>query len=432
MPHRLYPIWGTKRSKRVPAIAALFFVCHTLSSYGQQTVDVIAQNYRFQPQEVRIHPGDSVRWLNHEKRTSHSIVFSDAGGGESERFFPDESWQRRFDIAGIYSYHCGPHPEMTGKVVVQASSPIVSCDKVAVPNEWKISVGMDKGSVEIVQGNGPIKRLTLRPDLLPEVHYLSRNHHALLATRDGWILRLDLERAQLIAETKLNAVVSSTALSAPQLNQEQLLAVATNTPGTLTILNESLHVLKTIPVIDKAGHITSGLLSIQTAESRDSFITLLADTPELWEVSYNPKAPEIGLGMVHDFQYREGHFVPGYLNPQRSALPSLAQDFVLLDSGHEVLTVHGQKSAMSASGSVRMYVMHLDVRKTETVSPPRFLPDVPNQNWLQVDPSTLPKNTIERVLRVTKPTLHFSDFLRNPERQAASPKSASQACVEQP
>ena len=38
---------------------------------------------------------------------------------ESERMFPDESWQREFLKAGRYDYTCGPHPEMKGAVIVR-------------------------------------------------------------------------------------------------------------------------------------------------------------------------------------------------------------------------------------------------------------------------------------------------------------------------
>ncbi|HLO63856.1 MAG TPA: plastocyanin/azurin family copper-binding protein [Azonexus sp.] len=74
--------------------------------------------YKFGPLEVSIKVGDSVRWTNHEKRTSHSVVFPAEGGLESPRMFPDESWVRRFEKPGRYDYHCGPHPEMKGVVVV--------------------------------------------------------------------------------------------------------------------------------------------------------------------------------------------------------------------------------------------------------------------------------------------------------------------------
>ena len=432
MSHRLHPTRGTKRSERVPAIAALFFILFSLTCHGQQTVDVLVQSYRFQPQDVHIQTGDTVRWLNREKRTSHSIVFSGGKDNESERLFPDESWQRRFDTPGIYSYQCGPHPEMTGKVIVRTSSTSDACNTTDLNNDRAVRIGPDGASVEIVQGDNTVKRLTLRPNLLPEVHYLGTSRHAILATRDGWLLRLDLESGQQITERKLNAVVSSTALSAPHLGQNQLLAVGSKTPNTLTIVNEQFDVLKTIPVVDKTGRLKSGLATIRTAKTRDSFIILLADAPELWEVSYNPQAPEIGLGMVHDFQYREGHFVPGYLNPQRSTLPSQAQDFVLLNSGHEVLTVHGSEQALSGGGNVHLYVMHLDVRKTETKSPPRFLPDRPELSSLQVDHQTLPNNTLEPELQVVKSTLHFSESSRKLDKTTTKSTPANLSCVKQP
>lgn len=106
---------------RVSAGAALVFsVVAIVPVSAQQTVDVVIQNYQFEPAEVRVRPGDVVRWINQEKRTSHSVQFSSDQGGESERFFPRESWERRFDVPGSYPYSCGPHPEMKGVVEVMA------------------------------------------------------------------------------------------------------------------------------------------------------------------------------------------------------------------------------------------------------------------------------------------------------------------------
>lgn len=117
-------ILGAMSSGRVRQYAVLVpFFCLSLSAYGQQTVDVVIQNYRFQPQELQVKAGDTVKWINKEKRTSHSVVFPAEQGGESERFFPDESWQRRFDAPGRYPYHCGPHPEMTGVIIVAVTGP---------------------------------------------------------------------------------------------------------------------------------------------------------------------------------------------------------------------------------------------------------------------------------------------------------------------
>jgi len=107
--------------RRVSASLALVFSVATIfPAFAQQTVEVVIQNYRFEPAEIRIRTGDTVKWINREKRTSHSVLFSSEQGGESERFFPQESWERMFDAPGTYSYSCGPHPEMKGVVVVMA------------------------------------------------------------------------------------------------------------------------------------------------------------------------------------------------------------------------------------------------------------------------------------------------------------------------
>jgi len=101
--------------KRVPALLAL------VSFYGfaQQTAEVTIRDYRFSPPEVRIKVGDTVKWINREKRTSHSVLFPAENGLESERMFPGEHWQRSFTQSGSYSYRCGPHEEMKGLIVVE-------------------------------------------------------------------------------------------------------------------------------------------------------------------------------------------------------------------------------------------------------------------------------------------------------------------------
>ncbi len=83
-----------------------------------EPVVVEIKEYKFQPATVTVKVGTTVKWVNKERRTSHSIWFKDEGLPESERFFPEESWQRTFDKPGTYQYTCGPHPEMLGTVVV--------------------------------------------------------------------------------------------------------------------------------------------------------------------------------------------------------------------------------------------------------------------------------------------------------------------------
>jgi plastocyanin len=101
--------------KRVPALLVLVSVY----AFAQQTVEVSIQDYRFLPQDVRIKVGDTVKWTNREKRSSHSVLFLAEGGRESDRLFPGESWQRVFTQPGTFAYRCGPHDEMKGSVVVE-------------------------------------------------------------------------------------------------------------------------------------------------------------------------------------------------------------------------------------------------------------------------------------------------------------------------
>ncbi len=75
---------------------------------------VTIRDSMFMPETLRIKAGDTVRWENHEKRTSHSVLFKEPTSFESERMFPGEHYSQRFDKPGRVVYSCGPHPEMRG------------------------------------------------------------------------------------------------------------------------------------------------------------------------------------------------------------------------------------------------------------------------------------------------------------------------------
>lgn len=94
------------------------FVLAAFPANAETVVEIGIVKMQFVPQQVKVKPGTTVKWVNNEKRTSHSVLFEKEGLPESERFFPGESWQRTFEKPGIYPYICGPHPEMTGVVEV--------------------------------------------------------------------------------------------------------------------------------------------------------------------------------------------------------------------------------------------------------------------------------------------------------------------------
>lgn len=85
---------------------------------AEEVVEVKIVEYKFVPETLTVKPGTTVKWVNQEKRTSHSIIFEKEGLPESERLFPGESWQRTFEQPGTYPYTCGPHPEMRAVIEV--------------------------------------------------------------------------------------------------------------------------------------------------------------------------------------------------------------------------------------------------------------------------------------------------------------------------
>lgn len=95
---------------------ALWPLAHAAA--GDETVEILIQDYKFAPALLSVKAGTTVNWTNREKRTTHSLLFGDPPGFESDRLFPGESWRRVFDTPGRYPYQCGPHPEMKGVVVV--------------------------------------------------------------------------------------------------------------------------------------------------------------------------------------------------------------------------------------------------------------------------------------------------------------------------
>ncbi len=96
-------------------LAGLVFIAAVAAA---QAADVQIKDYKFVPEKLTVKAGTTVKWVNDEKRASHSVWFKDEGLPESERLFRGETWSRKFDKPGAYPYTCGPHPEMHGVVEV--------------------------------------------------------------------------------------------------------------------------------------------------------------------------------------------------------------------------------------------------------------------------------------------------------------------------
>ena len=85
---------------------------------GEDTHVIIIKNFKFNPPEITIKRGETIRWENNEKRQYHSVWFEASGEEETDYFFPEESYERSFNKTGTFHYRCGPHKKMKGAVYV--------------------------------------------------------------------------------------------------------------------------------------------------------------------------------------------------------------------------------------------------------------------------------------------------------------------------
>lgn len=181
--------------------------------------------------------------------------------------------------------------------------------------------------------------------------FTSDGRYVFFASRDGWVSKFDLWNLKVVAEVRAGINTRNVAVS----DDGKYVAVANYLPHTLVLLDGNLNFLRSHTVYDKNGTVTSRVSAVYNAAPRSSFVAALKDVPEVWEVSYNPKADDIPVGMIHDFQYKEGAFVPGFLNPRRTFLSEPLDDFFFTQDYSELM------GASRDAG--RGQVVNLDVRK---------------------------------------------------------------------
>jgi plastocyanin len=86
----------------------------TSPSPGVTGSTVVIKNFAFEPASLNVKAGTSVTWKN-EDSTTHTVTGSNWDSGQLQ---PGQEFQKTFDTAGTYDYHCSIHPSMTGTVTV--------------------------------------------------------------------------------------------------------------------------------------------------------------------------------------------------------------------------------------------------------------------------------------------------------------------------
>lgn len=100
-------------------ILVLIFTLLVSTNLFAKEVVVELYKMKFIPAQITIEQGDTVVWKNVEKRQYHNVWFKQFFSEEPDYIFPDEQYQLTFDKKGSFDYVCGPHPKMTGVVIVK-------------------------------------------------------------------------------------------------------------------------------------------------------------------------------------------------------------------------------------------------------------------------------------------------------------------------
>ena len=190
----------------------------------------------------------------------------------------------------------------------------------------------------------PIRRFPSRYALHGGPKFSPDGRYVYFASRDGWITKYDLWGLETLVEVRAGINTRNAAVSA----DGKYVAVANYLPHSLTLFDSELNLVKELKT-------NSRVSAVYDAAPRKSFVVALKDVAELWEVSYDPKAEDIPVGLVHDFRLKEGAFVPGFLNARRTQLEDVLDDFFFTPDYRQVV-------GASRDGK-RGQVVHLDVRR---------------------------------------------------------------------
>lgn len=197
----------------------------------------------------------------------------------------------------------------------------------------------------------PLARFASRHALHGGPKFTPDGRYVFFASRDGWISKYDLWNLKTVAEVRAGINTRNAAVS----SDGRFVAVANYFPHTLVLFDQELQLLKVLEVADAQKTRTSRVSAVYDAAPRRSFVAALKDVKEIWEISYDPRAGDIPAGPIHDFQYREGAFIPAFLNPRRTMLDDYLDDFFFTRDYHELI-------GASREGG-KGQVIHLDGRR---------------------------------------------------------------------
>lgn len=291
--------------------------------------------------------------LSRLKKAEAARIIRDAGPGVQMPAFKELTEAETRELVELIYSPLVPAPQWTeadiraSRVVHHREETLAAAPQFAAdPLNLFVVVEAGDHHVTILDGERlePIHRFASRHALHGGPKFTRDGRHVYFASRDGWISKFDLWNLKTVVEVRAGINTRNAAVS----SDGKYVMVANYLPHTLTLLDSDLNFVKTIPA-------ASRISAVYDAPPRRSFIAALKDLPEVWEISYDPKAEPIAAGLVHDFRMKEGNFVPGFLNPRRTRLDEVLDDFFFTPD--YAMLVGAQRDGK------RGHVVHLDVRR---------------------------------------------------------------------
>ena len=180
------------------------------------------------------------------------------------------------------------------------------------------------------------------PKFSPEGRYVY------FGSRDGWITKYDLWNLRVVAEVRAGLNMRNVAVS----SDGRYVLAGNWLPHTAVLFDADLDLVKVIPAARLDGSADSRVSAVYDAEPRKSFVVALKDLPELWEISYDPKAAPIHDGLVHDFRMGEAIAKTGFLGVRRTPLSEPLDDFFFDPGYRHVIGAMRPAPAAARAGSV--------------------------------------------------------------------------------
>lgn len=336
-----------------PAIdAAALYRTHCVSCHGEQRIGGMGPALLPQSLE-RLRPAEAQKVITSGRPASQMLGFAD-----------------RLDAAQIaalaaYIYTpVTPAPHWTDADIRASRTFTAGSESWPAKPLWKadpmnLFVVVEGGDhhVSIVDGDRleVIHRFPSRFALHGGPKFSPDGRFVYFGSRDGWITKYDLYNLQIVAEVRAGLNMRNVAVS----SDGRFVLAANYLPHTLALFDSGLNLVRSYEAATLDGRTSSRVSAVYDAQPRRSFIVALKDIPELWEISYDPKAAPVYEGLVHDYRMGEALAKPGYLGVRRTPLEEPLDDFFFDDAYRHVIGT----TRAGPGGDTSAQVVNLDARR---------------------------------------------------------------------